>query len=150
MRAMIEAYVGVWVILVLFLLGMSFTLINMNVIQARKIFSDVKAEVQASNGQIIAEGAAVNGYKSGDANSIILDSALMNKDSQGNAIPEITLKNYGYHYEYKVTRQSVTDRDKHASDETYIYNDLYKISMKYEYSVPLFGRQVYPMTGFAY
>ena len=37
-----------------------------------------------------------------------------------------------------------------AQNETWIYNDIYKISLVYTYSVPLFGTQVYPIEGYTY
>ena len=53
MRQVVEAYVGLWIILTLFWVAIAFTSINLNVSQARKIVSDIKAEVQASNGSVV-------------------------------------------------------------------------------------------------
>lgn len=132
MKQVIESYSAIFVIMIMFLLGTAFTSINMNVTQARKIYNDIKAEVQASNGSIVN---ASNRY-------------YYNSTSEGNTY-KYTLENNGYQYEYSVVRQSIQNDSIQSADETYIYNDLYKISLKYEYFVPLFGRQVYPMTGFA-
>lgn len=135
MRSVVETYAAIIIILMMFLLGMAFTTINLNVTQARKIYNDIKAEVQASNGAIVP-----------DTDYYYYNSAKISEDN--NHI--YTLADSGYQYEFSVTRQSIINNNIESPDETYIYNDLYKISLKYEYYVPLFGKQVYPMTGFAY
>ena len=133
MRSVVETYAAIVIILMIFLLGMSFTTINLNITQARKIYNDIKSEIQASNGAIVDDS---NYYK---FRSFEGDNTTY------------TLSTTGYQYEFSVTRQSILDSTTiESEDETYIYNDLYKISLKYEYYVPLFGRQIYPMTGFAY
>lgn len=132
MKQVIESYSAIFIILILFLLGTAFTTINMNITQARKIYNDIKSEVQASNGAIVDD----------------TDRFYYNSTDASNAFV-YTLTSNGYQYEYSVVRQSLVGNNAQANDETYIYNDLYKISLKYEYYVPLFGRQVYPMTGFA-
>lgn len=136
MKQVIESYVGIWIIMLLFILAMAFTIINLNVIQARKIYSDIKAEVQASNGSIIPEGqnrAYVN------SRNVVIDGER-----------PYTIENGGYQYEYSIIRESIVDAGIQATDETFIYNSLYKVSLKYEYYVPLFGKQIYPITGYAY
>lgn len=133
MKQVIESYAAIFIILILFLMGMAFTNINMNVTQARKIFNDIRAEVQASNGSIV------------DASG----RYYYNSTDESNAYT-YEISSSGYQYEYSIIRQSIVGNSIQSNDETYIYNDLYKISLKYEYYVPLFGRQVYPMTGFAY
>lgn len=133
MKQVVESYASLFIILILFLLGMAFTSINMNVTQARKIFNDIKSEVQASNGSIVPPSGRYYHNSTDDSNTYVYK-----------------LSTTGYQYEYSVIRQSVVGNSIQADDETYIYNDLYKISLKYEYFVPLFGRQIYPMTGYAY
>lgn len=134
MKQVIETYAAVWVIMLLFMLALAFTTINMNVIQARKIYNDIVAETQASNG-LNVDGTGRLYYSS-------------TAPSDPNML--CTLANDGFQYEYSVIRQSLVDENKTADNETYIYNSLYKVSLKYEYFVPLFGKQVYPITGFAY
>lgn len=132
MKQVIESYAALFIVLILFLMGIAFTSINMNVTQARKIFNDIKAEVQASNGSIVDSSDRYY-YNSADSSNVHV----------------YTLEKSGYQFEYSIVRQSIVGNSIQSDDETYIYNDLYKISLKYEYFVPLFGRQVYPMTGFA-
>lgn len=127
MKQVVEVYVGIWVIVFMFLFAMAFTSINLNVSQARKIMSDIKAEVQASNGTVIPA----------DQNILIGQSAN-------------TLQNSGYFFEYQITRQNIASNAASLDSETYIYNDIYKIRLEYEYWVPLFGRQLYPIESFAY
>lgn len=133
MRNVIESYAAVWVILILFMIGLAFTCINLNVTQARKIYNDIKAEVQASNGSVVPK----------DTNRYYYSSATDTENTY-------SLPANGYQYEYSVIRKSVGTDNMRSADETYIYNDLYQISLKYEYYVPLFGKQVYPITGYAY
>ena len=133
MKQVIESYSAIFIVLILFLMGMSFTTISMNVTQARKIFNDIRSEVQASNGAIVDN----------------TDRYYYNSTDSSNAYV-YKLSTTGYQYEYSIVRQSIVGNSAQSDDETYIYNDLYKISLKYEYYVPLFGRQIYPMTGFAY
>ncbi len=129
MRIIIESYAGIWVMLLLFIIAMAFTTININVGQARKIYNDIRAEVQASNGSVVD-----------DTGRFYYNSATDNVKSSTS----------GYQFEYSIIRQGLVDDNIQAGDETYIYNNVYKISMRYEYYVPLFGKQVYPMTGYAY
>lgn len=133
MKQVIESYAAIFIILILFLMGMAFTNINMNVTQARKIFNDIRAEVQASNGAVVDDTGRY----------------YYNSTDESNAYT-YKISTSGYQYEYSIIRQSIVGNSVQSDDETYIYNDLYKISLKYEYYVPLFGKQVYPMTGFAY
>lgn len=134
MKQVIETYAAVWVIMLLFMLALAFTTINMNVIQARKIYNDIVAETQASNGLNVDNS----------------DRLYYSSTAQTDPLLNCTLASDGFQYEYSVIRQSFVDENKTADNETYIYNSLYKVSLKYEYYVPLFGKQVYPITGFAY
>jgi hypothetical protein len=136
-KSLIEAYVGIWIIILLLYLCLAFTSINMNVVQARNILSDIKANVSASNGSIVDT----------EKNTYTYDSA--SKD--------ITLKNNGYTFTYTVTRLSLyIDSEgnniyNNATEEsTFVYNDLYKVELNYEYTVPLFGKQTYPLTALVY
>jgi len=126
MRTVVESYVGLWVIVFILMLGIAFTSINMNVAQARKIAADIKAEVQASNGQIV------------DSTDILTGSS------------GATIASNGYEYDYEIQRQTLVDLNKKEDSESYIYNSIYKIKLEYQYSVPLFGKQVYPIVTFAY
>lgn len=126
MKQVVEAYLGLWIIMLMLMLALAFTSINMNVAQARKIISDIKAEVQASNGQIV------------DDTDILVGKS------------KSTIKDDGFTYTYEIHRQTLVDRDIKEDSESYIYNSIYKISLEYTYSVPLFGKQVYPIVTFAY
>lgn len=125
MKQVVEAYAGLWIIMILLMLAISFTSINMNTAQARKIVADIKAEVQASNGTIVPDTNMLEG--------------------QGGNITQD-----GYAYKYQIDRQSLVSEGLNDSSESYIYNSIYKIRLEYEYVVPLFGRQIYPLEVFAY
>ena len=122
MKTVIESYVGIWAIMLFLMLCISFTSINMNVVQARNIYNSVRSEVMASNGAVV------------DSTGPFTYSAA--KD--------------GYQFSYKITRQSAVDSDKTADNQTFKYNSIYKIELKYTYAVPLFGEQVYLISGLAY
>lgn len=132
MKSIIDSYIGLWLIMMLMILGMAFTSINMNVIQARRIYNNVKTVVQASNGaDITDEGTS---YKSD------------NGDGTG-----INMANNGYDYYYTISRKPLSAAEGlQANNETWIYNDIYQIDFTYEYYVPLFGKQIYPISGYTY
>ena len=121
MKQVVEAYVGLWVIMFMLLLAMAFTSINLHVAQARRIMDSIKAEIQASNGQYVF-------------NNPIPDDGF-----EDTVHPEGST----FRYSYKVERQSLIDDGINDADETYIYNSVYKINLKYVYWVPLFGKQIY-------
>lgn len=129
MKQVVEAYAGLWVIMFMFLLAMAFTSINIHVSQARRIMDSIKAEVQASNGQYVFNRQIdpVNGLE-----------------------VEVGHPENAFKYSCKIEKQSLIEDNINDADETYIYNDVYKISLKYTYWVPLFGKQVYPIEVFAY
>lgn len=127
MKQVIEAYVGLWIVVFMLMIAISFTSINLHVSQARRIMNSIKSEVQASNGSVVTD-----------------ESGIL----EGTSIQ--TLKNDGYTFKYTITRQTVVNDAISSEEETYIYNDIYKISLLYEYVVPLFGKQVYPIEMFAY
>lgn len=134
MKSVVDAYIGLWLIMVFLVLCIAFTSINLNVIQARKMYNDIKAQVQAANGAFVGE----SGYE--------YDSTTA---PQANDVR--TLAANGYQYKYRVTRQQLSASDiKQADNETWIYNDIYKIDFKYRYGVPLFGVQEYPIVGYTY
>jgi hypothetical protein len=118
--------------MVLMMLCIAFTSINLNVVQARKMYSDIKAQIQASNG-----------YYVDDATGLSFDSTLATGDDKR------TLAGNGYQYKYTVIRQQLSSA-KQDDNETWIYNDIYKISFRYTYTVPLFGKQTYPIVGYTY
>lgn len=134
MKAMVEVYVGFWLLMLFMVLAMSFTSINLHVNQARRLYNDVKAELQASNGAICTEAR-----KQSDGTYLWSFA-----DNQCN------ISDDGFAVAYTVEQQYTTDEDIIDSDETWIYNNVYKLTVVYVYTVPFFGYQVYPMTGFVY
>ena len=134
MKTVIESYVGIWAIMLFLMLCISFTSINMNVVQARNIYNSVRSEVMASNGAVVNSTGPFT-YNSSDA-------------SHGANC--ISAAKDGYQFSYKITRQSAVDSDKTADNQTFKYNSIYKIELKYTYAVPLFGEQVYLISGLAY
>lgn len=124
MRSVVDAYVGVWIICIVMLLAMGFTMINLHVSNARHIMSDLKAEVQASNGAMVPT-----------------NTGIYTQPKQ---------EGYGYHYTFQIERQNILATDRDMEGNSYIYNNIYKISLNYVYSVPLFGKQVYPLVSYTY
>lgn len=139
MRTIVETYVGIWVIMLIFMLAIAFTSVNAHVSQARRVFNDIKAEVQASNGAVLSP--STGGTKVGaSGNEYVWDFAT-NK---------CTFKEDGFEFAYIISRQQYKKNSITEYDETFIYNDLYKVTLIYVYKVPFFGYQVYPITGFVY
>lgn len=135
MKNIVEAYIGVWVLTILLYLCLAFTSINMNVSQARDIANDIKTQIKASNGSILTENTYT--YKSKDDG--------------------ITLKNNGYSFDYTITKQSLyTDENGQnvyadiSNDNSFKYNDIYKVELYYRYTVPIFGTQLYPIKTLVY
>lgn len=127
MRQVIESYVFIMLFTLLLWIAIAFTSINLHTVQARRIYNDIKAEVQASNGAMV------------DASNKFTITQLDETFRRTN--------NYGFKCE--IERQSIKGHDKHSDHENYVYNDIYMISFIYVYNVPLFGQQVYPIQGFS-
>lgn len=132
MKQVVEAYIGIWILMVIMYICLAFTMINLHTTQARKIYNDIKAEISACNGDLEA-------YKN-EHNGAILDENK-NKLTYASMVDNACL--------YTVTI-SKDAREYQAANETYIYNDLCKIDLEYNYSVPIFGKQIYPLIGYAY
>lgn len=135
----------IWSFMLLILTCISFTMINLNVITARQMYSTVKADLQASDGSWLNDSPDADGYNyhryAGWTNGNLKGSA----DTMKNF-----LDHHGYSWQYAIKRLTNVDDDVQDSNETYIYHDLYKLDMTYSYTVPLFGRQVYPLSGYVY
>lgn len=123
MRQVIETYAIVWAVAIIMVLAIAFTSINMHTIQARKIYNDIRAEIQSSNGALVDSS----------------DTLELKKVVRENA----------YWYECKITRQTPVAHNKADDAETFIYNSIYRIELIYHYAVPLFGAQTYPLAGYA-
>ena len=142
MKSVVDAYIGLWLIMVFLLLCIAFTSINLNVIQARKMYNDIKAQVQAANGDFVDKTTNVFEYDSTDATHV---------SNQSHPEDIRTVGHDGYQYKYRSTRQALSASDIiQADNETWIYNDIYKIEFRYRYGVPLFGLQEYPIVGYTY
>ena len=158
MRQVIESYALILTIALLSILAVAFTSINLNIVQARRIYNDVRAEIQASNGAIIPTDdnfienhlyypytETISGQKMGsDATHCGNETGTYAKNGKDFMLAH----HYGFYY--KVSRTSMTpfDHDILREDETFIYNSIYRIDFVYTYSVPLFGRMVYPIYGY--
>ena len=126
MKEVIESYVGMLVICIIFLLAIAFTSINMHTIRARKIYNDICAEVQASNGAVVPK----------DTNEFVYGDNTINVNGTG------------YDFKYRIKRISATGtNNKNKHNETFMYNDLYEVYLVYVYNTPLFGMQYYPIKG---
>ena len=143
MKAVVESYIGIWIIMFFLMLCMAFTSINLNIGQARNVYNSIRAECKASNGAIISDSDG-DGLSDYIPLAQVLDANTLKYDSES---ANITISSNGYKYKYTITRLSLDDGINRADDETFKYNDIYQIDLVYEYSVPLFGRQVYPISG---
>ena len=133
MRQVIEAYALILTIALLSILAVAFTSINLNIVQARRIYNDVRTEVQASNGAIVPT-----------------DTNVYNSTTNHPYLTQDFLNEHHYGFMYTINRESLTPSNHNITqeDETFIYNSIYRINFVYVYSVPLFGRQYYPIVGY--
>lgn len=118
--------------MLIMMLCIAFTMINMHVIQARRIFNNIKTEVAASNGAFVP--ATPNGRFEYDSN----------------AVEGVNIHDNGYQFQFYVERRELLDSNIGADDQTFIYNSMYEVKMSYAYSVPFFGMQIYAQNGFVY
>lgn len=139
MRQVIEAYALILTIALLSILAVAFTSINLNIVQARRIYNDVRTEVQASNGAIVPTDTNV--YDSRKKPDGTLNHPYLTQEF---------LNEHHYCFMYTITREPLTPSDHNITqeDETFIYNSIYRINFVYVYIVPLFGRQYYPIVGY--
>ncbi len=141
MKSVIESYVSIWAILLFTVLSTAFLGIHLNTIQARQICNSIKEEVQASN------GAAVPAGNTGLTGNYDSDLAKLNAGKSPTDTDYVT-KNNSYDYSYVIKR--VVTTDARGAGETYIYNDIYKLELRYDYLVPIFGKISYPMEVYIY
>lgn len=132
MRQTVEMYIAFLMLILFMTLAMAFTSINLHVSHARSLFNSVKANIQASNGNFA--------------------------DLQSNDIYSVSFKDNGYKFSedkfevaYTVERVYNTSNEVVGDfHETWIYNDVYELNMVYVYNIPIFGLQVYPISGYVY
>lgn len=129
MRNVIDGYVGIMIILVLVMLGVSFTTINMDVTMATKIYNEIVDEVQSTNGAILTSNKF-----SYDSST---DTYTYTKKADNNA----------YSYEIVIKKESIGSPSEDNA-QTFIYNDIYRVDMNYTYNVPIFGKQIYKTGGY--
>ncbi len=146
MKSIVDAYIGLWIIMVFLMICVGFTSINLNIGQCRKMYNDIKAQVQAANGSMI--DTTTNVYIVDSTNSLDPSTTgvvLLPDESVR------TIKKNWYAYRYKITRKQLSSSNlKQADNETWIYNDIYRIEFYYWYGVPLFGTQEYKIVGYTY
>lgn len=151
MKSVIESYIGIWLITLFVMLCIAFTSINMNVVQARNIFNSLRAEIQSSNGSFVPTDT--NGFiyvSDGNVYDTGKYPTTQYTPSSSNGSKEYTLTNDGYAFMYTIQRQTAVDKDKQSSDETFRYDSIYELNLRYRYVVPIFGVQEYPLHSLVY
>lgn len=129
MRQTVEMYIGFFMLLLIMILAMAFTTINIHVSHARTLYNSVKAQVQASNGAMV------------DSSNEFTADFVKNG---------CTFRDDGFEVAYIVKRVSNSSDSAEQYNQTWIYNDIYRVDLFYVYNVPFFGRQVYPISGYVY
>lgn len=129
MRQIVEMYTGFFMTILIMILAMAFTCINIHVSHARTLYNSVKAQVQASNGAMVDS------------------SNEFSADFEKNGC---TFKDDGFEVAYMVHRVNTSSDAAEQYNQTWIYNDIYRVDLYYVYNVPFFGRQVYPISGYVY
>jgi len=154
LKSVIESYIGLWLIMLFLMLCIAFTSINMNVGQARTIYNSVRAEVQASNGAVLLDNDG-NGRSDWFPDATVSDT---NRDGVPdyfcyNSYEVVGGANFdtsGYRYKWEIVALNLDSGIDRADKETFEYNNIYQVKVTYEYVVPLFGKQIYPINGLAY
>ena len=134
MRQVIEAYALILTVSLMCILAIAFTSINLNIVQARRIYNDVRASVQASNGAIVPMGTSTM-----DAGTYKSPNKFISNDF---------VAEHHYGFMYTIKRQNSATTDQSDEDNTFIHNSIYRIDFVYVYSVPIFGTQYYPIHGY--
>lgn len=172
MKLTLESWLGIMILIMMFAVGVGFTSINMNVVNARKVYQEYIDLIEETDGAVLTSSESLKMdmiHKTDNANTWIIayncGDNIFNKNYKNNATVEhANAKNssikYGgktvtldrnkdskqpVHYYLIVTK--TTDTESNRQGQTFIYNNIYKVQLVYTYDVMLFGRQTYKIGG---
>lgn len=172
MKLTLESWLGIMILIMMFAVGVGFTSINMNVVNARKVYQEYIDLIEETDGAVLnsAKTLGIDGiHETNDKDTWIIayncGDNIFNNDYKNDAIVEhansknSTIKYKGntvtldrnskstqpVHYYLIVTK--TTDTESNRQGQTFIYNNIYKVQLVYTYDVMLFGRQTYKIGG---
>lgn len=174
MKLTLESWLGIMILIIMFAVGVGFTSINMNVVNARKVYQEYIDLIEETDGAVLTSSKTlgIEGiHSTNDSNTWIIayncgdnifniknfDEKKINVEhtnAKQNSIKydnkEVTLDRNSdskqpVHYYLIVTK--TTDTESNRQGQTFIYNNIYKVQLVYTYDVMLFGRQTYKIGG---
>lgn len=172
MKLTLESWLGIMILIMMFAVGVGFTSINMNVVNARKVYQEYIDLIEETDGAVLnsAETLEIDGiHKTKDKDTWIIayncgDNIFNKFDKNKLNIEHANAKNSTIKYDDKAvtldrntgSKQPVhyylivtktTDTESNRQGQTFIYNNIYKVQLVYTYDVMLFGRQTYKIGG---
>lgn len=158
MKLTLESWLGIMILILMFAIGIGFTSININVVNARKIYSEYIDLIEETDGAVLTSQISIGNsdiqkvsgrdawiiaYNCGDDIKFnFKNDNSWEVDTTGNNIRK---EQKPVHYYLLVTK--TTDTESNRQGQTFIYNNIYKVQMVYVYDTMLFGRQTYKIGG---
>lgn len=172
MKLTLESWLGIMILIMMFAVGVGFTSINMNVVNARKVYQEYIDLIEETDGAVLnsAKTLGIEGiHETNNKDTWIIayncgDNIFNNFDKSKLNIEHANAKNSIIKYDDKAvtldrnsdSKQPVhyylivtktTDTESNRQGQTFIYNNIYKVQLVYTYDVMLFGRQTYKIGG---
>lgn len=172
MKLTLESWLGIMILIMMFAVGVGFTSINMNVVNARKVYQEYIDLIEETDGAvlnsaktlgidgihetnnkdtwIIAYNCGDNIFNNFDKSKLNIEHAnaknsIIKYDDKAVTLDRNTDSKQPVHYYLIVTK--TTDTESNRQGQTFIYNNIYKVQLVYTYDVMLFGRQTYKIGG---
>ena len=172
MKLTLESWLGIMILIMMFAVGVGFTSINMNVVNARKVYQEYIDLIEETDGAvlnsaktlgidgihetnnkdtwIIAYNCGDNIFNNFDKSKLNIEHAnaknsIIKYDDKTVTLDRNSNSNQPVHYYLIVTK--TTDTESNRQGQTFIYNNIYKVQLVYTYDVMLFGRQTYKIGG---
>lgn len=175
MKLTLESWLGIMILIMMFAVGVGFTSINMNVVNARKVYQEYIDLIEETDGAVLSSAKTLgidvihetndkdtwiiayncgdnifNKFDKFDKNELNVEHANAKNSSIKYNGKTVTLdrnkdSKQPVHYYLIVTK--TTDTESNRQGQTFIYNNIYKVQLVYTYDVMLFGRQTYKIGG---
>lgn len=172
MKLTLESWLGIMILIMMFAVGVGFTSINMNVVNARKVYQEYIDLIEETDGAVLSstKTLGIDGiHATNDKDTWIIayncgDNIFNNKNDNLINVEHANAKNSSIKYDgkavtldrnskstqpvhYYLIVTKTTDTESNRQGQTFIYNNIYKVQLVYTYDVMLFGRQTYKIGG---
>ena len=172
MKLTLESWLGIMILIMMFAVGVGFTSINMNVVNARKVYQEYIDLIEETDGAVLTSSESLKMnmiHKTDNDNTWIIayncgDNIFNNFDRKKLNVEHANAKNSSIKYDgkavtldrnskstqpvhYYLIVTKTTDTESNRQGQTFIYNNIYKVQLVYTYDVMLFGRQTYKIGG---